>query len=88
MTVEALNEVVGQDPFLVRPFTLVQDQLVQPGDDGPDFAAFPSLEDGVREVKHESLDKNIDLFSNCIYYTFTHSFSEEWLVFKELALVD
>ena len=59
MTVETLDEVVGQDPFLVRAFALIQDQVVQPGDDGPDFATFPSLEDGVREVKHERLNKKV-----------------------------
>ena len=54
--VEALDEVVGQDPLLLGSLLLVQDEGVEAGDDVLDFAALPHLEDGVRCVEHQGLE--------------------------------
>ncbi len=61
MTVKTFNEIIRQNSFLFASLLLVEDQLVQSGDDGTNFAALPGLENGVREVKDETL-KNIVQF--------------------------
>ena len=58
MAVKTFNEIIRQNSFLFASLLLVEDQLVQSGDDGTNFAPLPGLENGVREVKDETL-KNI-----------------------------
>jgi hypothetical protein len=58
VAVKTFNEIISQNSFLFTPLLLVEDQLIQSGYDGPDFAALPGLENCVREVKDETL-KNI-----------------------------
>jgi hypothetical protein len=55
VAVKTFNEIIRQNSLLFTSLLLVEDQLIQSGDDGTNFAALPGLENGVREVKDETL---------------------------------
>jgi hypothetical protein len=61
VTVKTFNEIIRQNSFLFASLFLVEDQLIQSGDDGTNFAPLPGLENGVREVKDETLKDIIQL---------------------------
>ena len=52
---EALDNVIGQNAFLVRPVLFEQDELVEASDDVLDLSSLPGFEKQMREVEAAAL---------------------------------